>query len=91
MHMLPKSHDSGFYKHHAGSKFHIDYTMVDTPQPEDVSSVFILCYKTTCKLSVRLAPGLTLCIENPGFQRECALLCRLHILQGSLIHSAINT
>ena len=38
MHMLPRSHDSGFYKHEANSKFHIDYTMVDTPRPEDVSS-----------------------------------------------------
>lgn len=37
MHMLPKSQDSGFYKHQADSKFHIDYTMVDTPRPEDVS------------------------------------------------------
>ncbi len=38
MHMLPKSHDSGFYKHDTGTDFHIDYTMVDTPVPEDVSS-----------------------------------------------------
>lgn len=37
MHMLPKSQDSGFYKHSADSKYHIDYTMVDTPNPEDVN------------------------------------------------------
>ena len=38
MHMLPKSHDSGFYKHATSTQFHIDYTMVDTPVPEDASS-----------------------------------------------------
>ena len=43
MHMLPKSHNSGFYKHSADSKFHIDYTMVDTPQPEDVRTCIYVC------------------------------------------------
>lgn len=41
MHMLPRSHKSGFYKHDADSKFHIDYTMVDTPRPEDVVPVIM--------------------------------------------------
>ena len=42
MHMLPKSHDSGFYKHAVGTEQHIDYSMVDTPQPEDVRAFYSL-------------------------------------------------
>ena len=38
MHMLPKSHKSGFYKHASDSEFHIGYGMVDRPNPEDVNS-----------------------------------------------------
>ena len=36
MHMLPKSHKSGFYKHESGTEFHIGYGMVDRPKPEEV-------------------------------------------------------
>ena len=36
MHMLPKSHKSGFYKHDSGTEFHIGYGMVDRPKPEEV-------------------------------------------------------
>lgn len=38
MHMLPKSQNSGFYKHSASKDFHIDYVMEDVPNPEDVCS-----------------------------------------------------
>ena len=53
MHMLPKSQNSGFYKHAANSKFHIDYTMVDTPNPEDVS----LCITRILKLVLIIESG----------------------------------
>ena len=38
MHMLPKSHKSGFYRHESDSEFHIQYGMVDRPAPENVST-----------------------------------------------------
>ena len=36
MHVLPASHGRGVYKHDADSGFHIDYGMVDLPNPNDV-------------------------------------------------------
>ena len=36
MHVLPNSHGRGVYKHDAASEFHIDYGMVDLPNPNDV-------------------------------------------------------
>ena len=41
MHMLPKSHKSGFYKHESGTEFHIGYGMVDRPKPEEVHDMYM--------------------------------------------------
>ena len=37
MHMLPASHGNGYFKHAAPEGHHIDYHMVDLPNPDDVS------------------------------------------------------
>lgn len=44
MHMLPKSHKSGFYKHESGTEFHIGYGMVDRPKPEEVRMYIIIMW-----------------------------------------------
>ena len=37
MHVLPGSHDDGVYKHASMMDSHLDYSMVERPQPEHVS------------------------------------------------------
>ena len=56
MHMLPKSHKSGFYKHESGTEFHIGYGMVDRPKPEEVCDtvhihdmILYMCHACTTK------------------------------------------
>ena len=41
MHILPQPHSEGsqFYRHATGIDSHIEYSMVDTPNPDDVSHV----------------------------------------------------
>ena len=43
MHMLPASHGNGYFKHAAPEGHHIDYHMVDLPNPDDVSWFEIKC------------------------------------------------
>lgn len=71
MHMLPKSHNSGFYKHSADSKFHIDYTMVDTPQPEDVRN---RRWYTHIWVSLSVCVCLRLCLWYWSLEMLCSSL-----------------
>ena len=41
MHVLPGCHKTGVWEHSAAVDFHIDYGMVDTPDPSKVTMVII--------------------------------------------------
>ena len=47
MHVLPSSHGTGVFKHAAPVDSHIDYGMVDLPNPDHVS-VGVCVYTYMC-------------------------------------------